>query len=247
MTKRKTYRLRGGTVIEVEEFHDGRYGAPGKKRQRKEKPTSEQAQRVNYQQKKKRCRHKLIEYFERGDLFITLTYRKSDRPPDMKGALKDFAAFRRRVIREFEKRGVTLYWIRNIEKGTRGAWHVHLVIKETGDTASIVQKAWTKGGIYTEKIGQCGYYDEDFERLAAYITKDERTEKRISEASYGASRNMPTPEPKIEKLVRWKTKTVPKKGYTMVRIFEGINEMTGYDYRRYTMVKNGIKTERKRC
>lgn len=238
MTKRKTYRLRGGTVIEVEEFRDGRYGAPGAKRKKKEKPTPEQVERINYLNKKKRCRHKLIEYFSKGDLFITLTYRKGDRPPDMRGALKDFATFRRRIIRAYQKRGKPLYWIRNIERGTRGAWHVHLVINEIGDTASIVKDAWTKGGIYTEEIGRSTYYDQDFDRLASYMTKDEKTEKRVSEASYGTSRNMPVPPPKIEKLVRWKAKIKPKKGYTVIKIYEGVNELTGHEYRRYTMIRS---------
>ena len=39
-TKRKTYDF--GDVIEREEFHDGRYGGPGRKRQKRKKPTKEQ-------------------------------------------------------------------------------------------------------------------------------------------------------------------------------------------------------------
>ena len=33
--KRKTYRYRDGDIIDVEEYHDGRYGAPGEKREKK--------------------------------------------------------------------------------------------------------------------------------------------------------------------------------------------------------------------
>ena len=29
-TKREEYRLRGGDILEIREFHDGRYGAPGR-------------------------------------------------------------------------------------------------------------------------------------------------------------------------------------------------------------------------
>ena len=32
-TRRKTYKLRGGDVYDVEEYPDGRYGAKGKARQ----------------------------------------------------------------------------------------------------------------------------------------------------------------------------------------------------------------------
>ena len=42
MVKRKKMRLRHGDVLDVEEYHDGNYGSPGKSRQKKEKPTKEQ-------------------------------------------------------------------------------------------------------------------------------------------------------------------------------------------------------------
>ena len=54
-TKRKTTRLRGGDVLAVEEYHDGRYGAPGMPRQKKEKPTKEDMQKVNAMNKARRC------------------------------------------------------------------------------------------------------------------------------------------------------------------------------------------------
>lgn len=41
-TKRKTYRFRQGDIIDVEEYHDGNYGAPGKNRTKKKKLTEEQ-------------------------------------------------------------------------------------------------------------------------------------------------------------------------------------------------------------
>ena len=46
-TRRKTYKLRGGDVYDVEEYPDGRYGAKGKARQKKKKPTPEQMAAVN--------------------------------------------------------------------------------------------------------------------------------------------------------------------------------------------------------
>ena len=61
--KRKTYRYKGGTVIDIEEFHDGRYGAPGKQRTKRAKPTEEQMRKVNAINKAKRCRMRLLEYF----------------------------------------------------------------------------------------------------------------------------------------------------------------------------------------
>ena len=113
-TKRKTTRLRGGDVLVVEEYHDGRYGAPGMTRQKKRKPTKEDMQRVNAMNKARRCQYRLIQYFTSGDYFATLTYKLSERPPDMKTALKHWDKLIRTIRREYRKRGAPLFWIRNI-------------------------------------------------------------------------------------------------------------------------------------
>lgn len=83
-------------------------------------------------------------YFKEGDCWATWTYAPQNRPPDMKAALKDFQDAMRCVRREYKKRGYEVFWIRNIERGTKGAWHIHLIINEIGDTASIITKVWKK-------------------------------------------------------------------------------------------------------
>lgn len=253
--KRKTYHLCGGEILDVEEFHDGNYGAPGKERKRKKKPTAEQMKAVNAANKRKRCRQRLLQYFNHGDCFATWTYEQRNRPPDMENALRDFQKSIRHVRAEYKKRGRELFWIRNIERGTKGAWHIHLVINEIGDTASILQRAWPHGGTYTEEIRKSGkVYDEDFTLLSSYMTKDDNSREkkkdgspgapRLKEASYGTSRNMPLPVPKVDMLVRWKEEPDAKKGYYLLNVHEGINPVTGYKYRRYTMMRLLGKEER---
>ena len=246
--KRKTYTFRKGDVIEVEEFHDGNYGAPGSRRGSRRKATAEQMALVNRYNKAKRCRHRLLQYFNSGDLFATLTYEKTNRPADMDAAKKDFRKAMRSVRKEYKKLGIILRWIANIERGTKGAWHIHLVIKEAGNTASILKKAWNLGGIYAEQIALNNkLYDVDFTKLACYMTKDEnttekkldgsRSKPRLSEAAYSTSRNMPLAEPKIDRIMRWKEKIKPKKGYSIEKEFHGYNPVTGFMYRRYTMIR----------
>ena len=246
--KRKTYNLCRGDIIEVEEFHDGNYGAPGKERKKKKKPTTEQMQRVNAHNKFKRCRLRLLQYFDHGDCFATWTYEEKNRPPSMEHALKDFQEAIRYVRKEYKKRGKPLLWIRNIERGTKGAWHIHLIVNEIGETASILQHAWKHGGTYTSEIRKNSkIYAEDFSKLASYITKDEYSREkkkdgtpgkpRLKEANYGTSRNMPLPEPTEDKLIRWKKEAQVKKGYYILSSYEGINPVTGFKYRRYTMMR----------
>lgn len=245
--KRKEYRFRKGDILDIEEYHDGKYGDPGGKRVKRRKATPEDMIRVNKWNKEKRCRQRLLCYFSPGDLLLTWTYRVEARPPDMESALKDFQTALRKVRREYKKRGKSLFWIRNIERGTKGAWHIHLVVNEIGDSASIVEKAWTKGGTWLTEIKKSKFYDEDFTSLASYITKDEHSvetkadgtpgKPRLREASYNTSKNMPLPEPQVDKLVRWKKEVKPKKGYYIARIWEGINPKTGYKYRRVTQIR----------
>lgn len=245
--KRKIYRLRQGDIIDIEEYHDGRYGAPGLPRQKKRELTKEEMQKVNAANKTRRCRHRLLTYFESEDYFATWTYRVEERPPDMQTALKHFQKAMRYVRREYKKRGTPVFWIRNIERGTRGAWHIHLVINRIADTAGILEEAWEHGGVYLAQIKNSTYYDEDFTKLASYLTKDENTEDerkdgtmakpRIREANYNSSRNMPLPEPHVRKINRWKKEAKPWKGYYIARSYQGINPKTGYEYRRYTMIR----------
>lgn len=247
MTKRKTYRFRSGAIIEVSEYHDGAYGAPGKGRQEKQKPTTEQMQQVNALNKARLARHRLLEYFTPGDTFATLTYAVENRPPDMEKAKKDFAAAMRTIRKRYKGKEVPLRWMRNLEQGTKGAWHVHLIIKECGNTASILQEAWPYGGVYIEKLEKSKYYEPDMAKLAAYITKDERAREkkkdgtkgkpRIRQASFSSSRNMPLKKPKIKLLTRWRKEPQAKKGYYIAKNHEGINPVTGYRYRRYTMYR----------
>lgn len=247
-TKRKTYKFRQGDIIDVEEFQDGNYGSPGRSREKKRKPTEEQMRAANARNKMLRCRRRLLEYFTPGDIFATWTYEVKNRPPTMKEALKDFQKAMKAVRVEYKKRGRELFWIRNIEQGTKGAWHIHLVINNIGDTAGIITGAWKKGGTYITEIRNSEkIYDEDFTRLASYMTKDEHSvekrmdgtvgKPRLKEANYNTSRNMPLPEPKVDKLLTWRKVPKVKDGYYMVSFYEGENPATGLRYRRYTMAR----------
>ena len=65
----------------------------------------------------------------------------------------------------------------------------------------------------------------------------EISKQRIREANYSTSRNMPIPEPKEERLIRWKKEIKPKKGYYIAQCHEGINPVTGFKYRRCTLIR----------
>lgn len=248
-TRRKTTKLRKGDIIDVVEYPDGNYGAPGMSRQKKKKPTKEQMIQINLLNKARRCRLRMLEYITPGDLFVTWTYRLEERPPDMKTALKQFQAIMKKVRKHYKKQGCECFWFRNIERGTRGAWHIHLVINNVPGAKDLLEDVWEYGEPHIVSIRKSKFYSEDFTELANYITKDQNSieykkdgtiaKSKIKEASYWTSKNMPLPEPKVDKLVRWKKEAKPKKGYYIVKdsFYEGVHKATGYMYRRYTMIR----------
>lgn len=245
--KRETRTLRGGDVIDVRENFDGNYGAPGVPRLKKSKPTKEQMVQVNLRNKANLCRLRMLAYMNYGDYFGTWTYKKSERPPDMNTALKHFRDAMRKIRPFYAKSQYECFWFRNIEQGTKGAWHIHFVIKNIPGAAEVIKKAWKHGGTYIVEIRQSELFDEDFTQLANYMTKNENTieykedgtpaKPRLKTANYWTSKNMPLPEPKKDKLVRWKKEVKPKKGYYIINLYEGKNPITGLPYRHYTMIR----------
>lgn len=224
-------------AIEVREYHSARYGAPGQERIKKTKPTPEQMEKINQANRERKARHKLWEYFDTNDYFSCLTYRRDARPPDMAAAKEDFRQFIRIVRKEYKKRGEVLRWMRNIEVGTKNGWHIHLVINRIPDTDVIMAAAWQHGKVMNELMYEKG----GFRELAAYITKTPKTDPRLKEADYSASRNMPLPPPETRLYRHWKTWKDIKipKGFYLVEdsVHESINPVTGYPYREYILLR----------
>lgn len=163
-------------------------------------------------------------YFKVNDYFFTLTYPKEERPPDMKQAKQDFKEFYLFCKKEYKKRGQELRWIRNIECTPSGNWHIHVVLNRIPDTDLIIAAAWKHGKVRNKQLL---YEKGEFRKLAQYVTKNEKTQKKyvdegvldheIAEANFSTSRNMPLPEPKTKILYRWPKEPKPPKGYYIVK------------------------------
>lgn len=235
--KRLVYLFRDS--VEIYEYLDGRYGAPGEKRREKKETTPEQMKKRNQWNRERKARHKLKTWFHENDYLALLTYRKGSRPPNMKAAKGHFQKMIRKVREGFRKNGYELRWMRNIEVGPKGGWHIHLIINRVPDTDLILKKAWPHGQVTFKHL----YEEGGFADLAGYITKTPETANRyrekLVETSYSASRNLPVKEPKVKKLMRWPKKPREREGYYLDKAsyYEGINPATGCRYRYYTLVK----------
>ncbi len=96
--------------IEVERTCTGNYGARGKKRQKRQKPTEEQIRKQNQYNREKKLRRILKANFGEDDFWVLLTYTKGYRT-DIRSAKEDFSKFYRVLRREYRKRGYELKWV----------------------------------------------------------------------------------------------------------------------------------------
>lgn len=258
--EKRTWDL--GRIREVEERHTWTWHPPNNRRKKKEKPTPEAVRKNNHRLMARKRRMQLELYFNEDDCYITLTYPKNGRPADMKAVQEDWKRLVDSMRKVFKKNGATLRWIRNIESGTKGAWHIHAVVKELPPgsvdmkgnpttAAKLVSRIWQKkmkhGRVDTQ------YLQEDVSALAEYITKTPESSKdtghTVKESNCSASRNMPLPEPEVKRYSRWKTFVdrdikVPK-GWVLDKgsVRESINPYTGFPRREYRL----IRLEVRRC
>ena len=204
--------VKAGSVIDVIEYHTARYGAPGQKREKRRKATPEEMAKANQRNKERQCWYLILANFMTGDYFLTLTYREQERPEDME--------------------------LRNIEVGTRGAWHVHMITNRIRGGLDIILKEWKHGRVQSQTM----YAEGRFRDLAKYITKGQGNDQRLRESNYSTSRNLIRPVPEVrryEKYKTWRKMRIPKNYYVDPdSIVEGINPWTGYPYRKYVLVKD---------
>ena len=235
---RKIYRFEH--AIEVEEHAAGLFGAPGIRRRKKLQPTPEQVQAHNQRLKTTRCRRKLRAHFRKHDYLVTLTYKREQRPADMQEAKEDLTRFLRKLRNAYRQRDRRLKWIANIEVGSRGAWHVHMVINRTEGADIAIREAWPHGRVSFQLLYEHG----EFRELAAYMTKTPQTDNRLREACYKCARGLEIPEPvRIKHHGRFAPleKLGPPEGWHVdpESYFEGENPVTGTPYRSFTLLRNG--------
>lgn len=226
---RLTYDFPDGQ--EVEEYHTAKYGAPGQKRKARAKPTPEQVSRHNSLNRIKAIRRLIRWNFKEDDYWLTVTYKKEERPPDMDTAAHDIKLLLNRLRPYYKKAGVQMKWMVKTEIGSRGGIHHHLLINRIPNLDSILGKKWKKGGIYIRLL----YSQGGYQKLAEYIEKREGKEYRFSR-----SRNLIRKDPKKEIMRRGTFSKAPKakKGYWIIpdSIVEMINPL-GFPSRHYCTQK----------
>lgn len=238
-------RCNAGRTRDFEYYYTYRYNGSGgicRKRGKREKPTKEAQKVVNWRRRCKKLTRILNANFSGDDYYITLTYKKEERP-DGTGELRKQIRNLLDRLRKIQLRdGNKLKYVWTAEVGKRGATHIHIVankidIKKVRDT-------WIYGFIDVKPLDTSGQY----RKLAEYLIKySEDTEKNIGTMvgnRYNPSRNLKQPVPDREVIKSRKrlpeTIRVPSGWYLdKESVRSGIHEFTGMEYLSYTLIKLG--------
>lgn len=235
--------IEAGATIEVYKYF--------KKRERKGKranrirPTPEEMEKINQYNAERKLRLKINANFKEDDLFVTLTYRKEERPSPAT-AKKEIKKFLDALRKEYKNIGSDLKYI-NVTEYRNKAIHHHLILNHVQgkDVAKIVRTLWTFGRPDFKFLDSTGQYKD----LASYLIKETSGTFRENKENdsghkqrYSCSRNLITPVEKTEiirRAVRWVNNPKPAKGYYIDQdtIYNGVDAFTGLEYQRYTMIK----------
>lgn len=233
--------VKAGATIEVTKSYTKRIGT--KARGNKEKPTAEEMEKVNQMNAERTLRLKINANFGVDDPFITLTYRKEERPTPA-GAKKNIKKLLDSLRKKYKTMGAELKYI-NVTEYQNKAIHHHIIINrvEGADVSKWVRQLWKFGRPDFKYLDDTGQYKD----LAAYLIKEtSKTYKGNDDGGhkqrYSCSRNLTMPTPKteiIKKAQRWAADPKPIKGYYIDKdtVYNGIDPFAGREYQKYTMVR----------
>ncbi len=232
--------IKAGATIEITKSYTKRVGI--KVRGGKEKPTKEEMEKVNQLNAERILRLKINANFKEDDLFLTLTYRKEERP-EPEEAKKNIKKLIDGLRKVFRKAGAELKWICVTEYHNK-AIHHHLLINHVKgqDIPKMVRSLWKFGRPNFKYLDDSGQYKD----LAAYLIKETSKTYKAKDGAkkqrYSCSRNLVMPIPKteiIKKAKRWMPDPKPMKGYYIDKdtIYNGVDPFTGRIYQKYTMVR----------
>lgn len=245
--------IRAGRTIEIIKYYDHSHHPKNIKRE-KVKRDPETVEKENISKATKKLTRTLNTNFVDGDMYATLTYKKSKEttPKTIKEVEKDVKQVINRLRNIYKKNNQILkyVYVTSLGKGLKTP-HAHIVINRLdGDfqkTEGLVSDLWLekedRGRIKPEKL----YGDGQYKKLAAYIVEN-GLEKRKAESEGGKNKRLWSCSQNLEKPKEIKTvirasrygpkEPKPPKGYYLdLDTYRNDITATGYPYLTYTFIK----------
>lgn len=163
-------RVYAGKTVEIKKYYSRKH-KPKEKRAKTGEPSRPEQEEVNIRRQTEQLRWKLNCNFQAGDMFITFSYRRDERPDTYKEMLKQKDKLIRDLRKQYKKIGKEFKYVYVLETGDKGARHIHMVI-ESMDTKTI-KKCWDRGRIHIRLLDDTGQYG----KLASYLVKEKGRKK----------------------------------------------------------------------
>ena len=109
-----------GKCKEVKKYYS-RMHKPKEKRIKREKPTREAQEKINIRKQTEQLRWALNCNFQEGDMFVTFSYKKEERPDTYEDLVKQKDKLIKDLRKEYKKQERELKYIYVLETGNKGA------------------------------------------------------------------------------------------------------------------------------
>lgn len=228
-------------------YHSHRYGLKANKRGKNITPTTKEQKRINKRISERKRQWTASANFTKGDWWVTLTYRRQERPEENKAAHKILTKTLSQLRRKLKRQRTEFYYMGKTERGEKGAVHHHLLIKNNFDIGRLIE-LWKYGRVDIVSI-----YTGSMAILSDYINKDSnasakhknKLEQKLRETLHTASRNLKKPEIKKKVINASTFSEMPahKKDYYIIHCYNGFQSEAGYMYQEYIQTRQAPDSE----
>ena len=231
---KRLIRIRAGRQEKILLYVQSMASDDAKTREAKAKVSTPARQRINARTSREACEDLMAANFDRGDLFVTLTYREA--PPTREYANRQLAAFFRLLRAARAARGQRLLYIKCTEHirddGSEGRWHHHVVINGTGNDYEEIRSLWAAWGDNVDFEDLLG--GETYESRARYMCKEKPpVGKQTWTPSRGLKRPVKTSE-LVEDTLTITPSSLPA-GAVVLEHSEDQNEWGSFVYFKYLL------------
>lgn len=170
---KRLVKVTAGRMVRLVQYVQAVSTDEPKIRAAKTKVSSPARIRINARTSTEKCEEVMAANFDRGDLFVTFTYREA--PPTREAAIRQLNAFLRLLRSARAARGERLIYIKNCEHlrddGSEGRWHHHVILNATGRDYEEIRSLWSAWGDNVDFEDLLGG-GESYETRARYLCKE---------------------------------------------------------------------------
>lgn len=243
--KNRLTKVTAGRLVRLVRYSQAVASDEPQVRAAKQRISSAARCRINARTSREKCEEVMAANFDRGDLFITLTYREA--PATREAALRMLGTFLRRLRQARAARGERLLYLKNAEHlrddGSEGRWHHHLVVNATGRDYEEIRELWSPWGDNVDFEGLLTD-GESYESRARYLCKERPP---LGKQGWTPSRGLRRPQRESELVDESLTVTVDSlpAGAVVLEHREERNEWGSYVYFKYLLPWREPKPKRR--